>query len=104
MNVFADALKKEDPDLVISDFYSVFAHRAADKIGKPLIIHAPSPMELLIMIQNQVRPAPKCTTACCGCLCISKNMMLAGLDGFYCIGPCIYPDLKLDKRSLVDKF
>jgi hypothetical protein len=102
--LYAEAFKKWGPDLIVNDFYSPFGHRAADAIGVPLVIHAPSPIKLMHMIHGMCRPAPECTMACCGCLCVCKNSMMAMFDGAMCCYDLSYPNLRLPERSIMDRF
>ena len=44
MKIYADAFKKEEPDLLICDFYTIWGQRAGDLLGIPIVIHAQLPL------------------------------------------------------------
>ena len=43
---FANALRQVKPDLVVCDFYSVFGHYAADRVGLPVVLSLPGLVEM----------------------------------------------------------
>lgn len=80
INLFVDELKKEQPDLVVSDFYSTFGQDAGDRCGLPVVVHGMLPLDISLFGRGVVWPGKSCTMACCGCFCVCKNMLWCLLD------------------------
>jgi hypothetical protein len=81
INLFVDELKKEKPDIVVSDFYSTFGQDAGDRCGLPVVVHGMLPLDISLFGRGVVWPGKSCTMTCCGCFCVCKNMMWCALDG-----------------------
>lgn len=63
-------MKMLNPDLVIVDYFSVYALRVADELGLPAMCNSQFPLAFLSLGNNAVFPESNRTQACCGCLCI----------------------------------
>lgn len=70
INDFYKVLAEIKPDIVVNDFYSTFGMAAADKLGIPVVINSPGPLEFMQYFFDSKAVNPKRTRACCGCLCV----------------------------------
>ena len=75
VDYFKKALKDEDPDIVVSDFYSTFCTQAADELGYPVIIHQPGPMGMCQFMMDSKTPTGVRYTSWCGLFCICPVFM-----------------------------
>ena len=68
-------LEKLQPDLLICDFVSAFGAHAADELGIPVIIHAPSPLSIANFISREWSPNDGNLWDCWGCLCQKMTLI-----------------------------
>lgn len=69
-----DACRSINPDIILSDYFSIVGVHAADHLKIPLVINVPGPVEFVEDYGLIQLPNMREAKSCCGMVCVSRGM------------------------------